>query len=80
MYFLTLVSNLLNKLNHYYCESELEVSLVCKDLELVFTKLDKSYDNIIKEEYKNAESLNGLKDIPKNKVFELIERIKMAEK
>ena len=48
-----------------------------KDKNIGFERLK---SKLIKEEYKNAESLNGLKDIPKNKVFELIERIKMAEK
>jgi len=31
---------------------------------------------LVKEKFENAESLNSIKDIPKSKVFELIERLK----
>tara|TARA_R110002051_G_scaffold317521_1_gene398798 strand:- start:147 stop:905 length:759 start_codon:yes stop_codon:yes gene_type:complete len=34
---------------------------------------------LLKEDYKNASSFSGVQDIPKNKVFELIERIKKVK-
>ena len=34
---------------------------------------------LVKEKYSNAESLSSLEDIPKIKVFELIERLKKAK-
>ena len=33
-------------------------------------------NKLIKEEYKNAEKMNSVSDIPKSKIFELIQRIK----
>jgi len=33
-------------------------------------------NKLIKENFKKAESMNGISDIPKNKIFELIQRIK----
>jgi hypothetical protein len=34
---------------------------------------------LLKEDYENASSFSGVQDIPKNKVFELIERIKKVK-
>ena len=51
-------------------------------LQLVMNEKGVSFDKIkeklIKEKYDNAEALNSLNDIPKLKVFELIERLKKA--
>lgn len=34
-------------LNYYYCHEEYDIGLICKDLELVLSKIDKTYYNII---------------------------------
>ena len=62
--------------------------------ELDDQELEKSFSNIarseelqhgkgaimqIKEEYKNVDNMNGISDIPKNKIFELIQRIKKKQ-
>jgi len=36
-------------------------------------------NKLIKEEYKNVDNMNGISDIPKNKIFELIQRIKKKQ-
>lgn len=46
---------------------------VMKDKNISFDQLKKK---LIKEKFENAENLNSILDIPKSKIFELIERIK----
>jgi hypothetical protein len=46
-----------------------------KDKSVNFDQLKKK---LIKESFDNAENLNSISDIPKAKIFELIERIKKA--
>jgi hypothetical protein len=48
---------------------------VMKDKSINFDQLKKK---LIKEKFDNAENLNLISDIPKAKIFELIERIKKA--
>ena len=48
---------------------------VMKDKSINFDQLKKK---LIKEKFDNAENLNSISDIPKAKIFELIERIKKA--
>tara|TARA_B100000900_G_scaffold411841_1_gene432361 strand:- start:63 stop:1022 length:960 start_codon:yes stop_codon:yes gene_type:complete len=36
-----------NKVKHYYCNNPFQISIICKDLELILNKIDKSYNNII---------------------------------
>jgi hypothetical protein len=48
---------------------------VMKDKDVTFEQLKKK---LIKEKFDNAENLNSTNDIPKSKIFELIERIKKA--
>ena len=36
-----------NKLNHYYCKEKIDIGLICKDLEVVLSKIDKTYTSII---------------------------------
>jgi hypothetical protein len=50
---------------------------VMKEKEITFESLK---DKLIKEKFENAENLNILQDIPKSKIFELIERIKKVKK
>lgn len=51
-------------------------------LEKIMQEKNISFDTLkkrlIKEKFENAENINIIKDIPKSKVFELIERIKKA--
>lgn len=35
-----------NKLNHYYCHSKTDIGLICKDLELILYKIDKTYTSV----------------------------------
>jgi hypothetical protein len=46
-----------------------------KDKNISFDQLKKK---LVKEKFENAENIESLKDIPKSKVFELIERIKKS--
>lgn len=46
---------------------------IMQDKGITFDTLKKK---LIKEKFDNAENLNSIKDVPKSKVFELIERIK----
>ena len=46
-----------------------------KDKSITFDQLKKK---LVKEKFDNAENLNSTTDIPKSKIFELIERIKKA--
>lgn len=46
---------------------------VMKDKGVSFEQVKKK---LVKEEFKGADSLQGIEDIPKNKIFELIERLK----
>jgi len=48
---------------------------VMKDKNINFDQLKKK---LVKEKFENAENLNSILDIPKSKIFELIERIKKA--
>ena len=48
---------------------------VMKDKSITFDQLKKK---LVKEKFDNAENLNSTTDIPKSKIFELIERIKKA--
>lgn len=52
-------------------------------LEKVMTEKNISFEvlkkKLIKENFENAENLKSIQDIPKNKIFELIERIKNAK-
>jgi hypothetical protein len=48
---------------------------VMKDKDVTFDQLKKK---LVKEKFDNAENLNSTSDIPKSKIFELIERIKKA--
>jgi hypothetical protein len=48
---------------------------VMKDKAITFEQLKKK---LVKEKFDNAENLNSTNDIPKSKIFELIERIKKA--
>lgn len=36
-----------NKINHYYCKSELDIGMNCRNPELVMTKIDKTYSSIL---------------------------------
>ena len=47
-----------NKLNHYYCEKELDIGINCKDLELILNKVDKEYNSIIMIISKNSYQKN----------------------
>ena len=53
-------------------------------LEKVMKDKDVSFDylkeKLIKEKFDGAENLNCIKDIPKSKIFELIDRIKKIKK
>jgi hypothetical protein len=49
------------------------LSKVMKDKGISFDQLKKK---LVKENFENAENLNNILDIPKGKIFELIERIK----
>jgi hypothetical protein len=70
--------------NTKYIEEELSnntdphflLGKVMKEKGVSFERLQ---GKLIKEEYKDASSLSGVHDIPKNKVFELIERIKKVK-
>jgi hypothetical protein len=44
-----------------------------KDKNITFDNLKKK---LIKEKFENSENINIIQDIPKGKIFELIERIK----
>lgn len=35
------------RLNHYYCQEELDVGMSCKDIELIFNTIDKEYTSIV---------------------------------
>jgi len=50
---------------------------VMKDKNISFDLLK---EKLLKEKFENAESLNCIQDIPKSKIFELIERIKKIKK
>ena len=36
-----------NEVNHYYCERELDIGLLCKNPELIMSTIDKSYNSIL---------------------------------
>lgn len=36
-----------NEVNHYYCEKELDIGLLCKNPELIMGTIDKSYNSIL---------------------------------
>lgn len=36
-----------NKLNHYYCKSQLDIGITTKELESVINKIDKDYESVI---------------------------------
>lgn len=42
--------------------------------------LESLKERLVKEKFENAENINNLNDIPKSKIFELIERIKKVKK
>ncbi len=36
-----------SKVNHYYCKQELDIGLLCKNLELIMVTIDKTYNSIL---------------------------------
>lgn len=36
-----------NKINHYYCQEELDIGMNCRNPELVMTKIDKTYSSLL---------------------------------
>ena len=56
-----------DKINHYYCQEELDIGMFCKNPEIVMSKIDKTYSSLLFIS-KKGHSQKDLRTILKNDI------------